>query len=106
MSSGYQIVELKPIDDILDSPWGDAVSRAILAWIAYLLEVQMVREYPNVRFRVIEVEYVSRYPALGIQYLDDSIPDLEEEVRARSEQLLRTHSVADVIAFMASRPKT
>jgi hypothetical protein len=38
---------------------------------------------------LIEVEYISKYPALGIHYLHDQSPDYGEYIEEESEKIIQ-----------------
>ena len=95
---GYQIVELASIDKLITCQYPLELQIALIRWLINYTKVDLHKE--NIVLELIKVEYVSKYPAIGIKYLSDDSDDLENLVITQCESALNGASVNELINFL------
>jgi hypothetical protein len=100
-------VELESLDYITRSPHHEVLLVAVLEWVRCSVVAELGSRLEGVYSEVVALEYVSRYPVIGLRMA----PDLHaEEIRVLfegcAESILRTATLANFLRFAASSPNS
>jgi len=86
----YQIVEPPFLDRLISTKAPLSLQMETLNYVVCKLrEMIKVKNLP-IEVDVIEVKYISEYPAIGIHYLNSETPDYGEFVEEQSEKIIKT----------------
>ncbi len=97
---GYQIVEPEILEEWLGANRNQEFLVALLYWIAKNLQLDFGARFPGVIIEVIKVEYLGAYPAIGIHYPNDQIPDLAASINLATNHLLSDKTVIDFAKYL------
>ncbi len=99
----YQIIEPEVLYLRENLSVHAALLYGILIWLVEQLRNCNDEKFNNIEFDVIRVEYVGKYPAIGIHYKNPDVSDVSEYVEEKIEHLLKTRSVMDFLASSLSK---
>lgn len=88
MSSGYQIIEPDELAPLIANSAYDEFLIATLYWIVDQLNHLPITTSSKLHFEVIRVQYVSKYPAIGVKYLSDDPTDAEDQILNRIKGII------------------
>lgn len=103
MSDGYQIVESEELASLIAKTAHDQFSVAILYWLAEQLNLRTKGHLSGLHFDVIRVQYVSRYPAIGVKYLGSDEDDKEQVILNAISEILRNTNLHMFIEHLLKR---
>ena len=98
---GYQVIEpdkLQPLSDIdLD------LNIRLLNWIIFMLNRDLGSQLAGASLHVINVTYISKYPAIGVKYLSD-IPDVGEMIENKINEWIGGSLLYDLLHYIRTEP--
>jgi hypothetical protein len=100
---GYQVVELRAIDNLIRNQNSLEIQISVLLWLIKCTQSELVGK--GIELEVIKVEYLGAYPAIGIKYLSQDVPDLESFIVERCEHVLNTFTVENLLQFISENSK-
>jgi len=102
MKQGYQVLEPDSIFKFTLHAHSEAYFEAVLKWVVHELGAELTELSDKVTVEVINVTYVSTYPAFGLKYHSENPEDLGPEVEAAIDRIIATRPVTDLIRFLMS----
>jgi hypothetical protein len=101
MKKGYQLLEVRALDNFAKWPHQHILLVPILFWLVDEINLELKTELKNVQLEVIKAQYLGpAYPALGIHYFNRKNPDdVGPIVETAIERLLNKKSVFDFVKF-------
>lgn len=103
MSEGYQVIESDDLAQLVAKDAYDEFSIAILSYVAEQLNMRSKGTLSNLRFEVIRVQYISKYPAIGVQYLGGESEDKEEQILMAIAEILQETSLRDFVRHILTQ---
>ena len=101
MTDGYQVVEPQGLLPLYGQRRNFAFAVAAFEWLIGAVRKDLGDRLLGVSLRVIRVEYLGAYPALGIHY-DEGVPDVQVLVEEACERALRTRPVSEFVEFLGT----
>ena len=98
MKKGYQLLEMRALDNLAKWPHQHILLVPILFWLIDEIKLELKEELKNVELEVIKAEYHGAYPCLGIHYFNQKNPeDIGPIVEATIERLLSKKTAFDFV---------
>jgi len=103
MSDGYQIIESEELASLIAKTAHDQFSVAILYWLAEQLNLLKTGHLSDLHFEVIRVQYVSRYPTIGVKYLGSGQEDREQVILNAISEIMRNTNLQTFVEHIVRR---
>lgn len=103
MTDGYQIIESEDLAKLVSKSAHLQFSVAVLSWVAAQLNMRAHGRLAGLEFSVIPVQYISRYPAVGVRYPDSGQEDREKDILLAISEILETTTLNVFVVHLCSQ---
>lgn len=103
MADGTQIIEVEELWKLVSKTAHLQFSVAVLSWLVSQLNCRATGRLEGLEFSVIRVQYVSRYPSIGVKYLDGDDDDKEADVLDTISNILKTTTLQNFVDYLCTR---